>query len=132
MNRVVATLAAVTLLAIAAPARADFCIQLNGGSFSGDLGFFRFKGKLPKATGAIVALRGRGAGLSPVFGTATVAKDGTFVEVGATFFIDGDQGQFDVAFFPPTNTAGSGGGDYGAYGTGDSVTAAIVDCALEP
>lgn len=54
------------------------------------------------------------------------------VELGVSFFIDGDQGQFDVSFFPPTNTSGSGGGAYGAYGTGDAVTAAIVNCAIEP
>lgn len=120
------------LLAVAVPARADFCIQLNGGAFSGDIGFFRFKGGLPKAKGAIVTLKGRAAGLSPAYGTATVAKDGTYVEIGASFFIDGDQGQFDVSFFPPTATSGSGGGAYGAYGTGDALTAAIVDCSLEP
>jgi hypothetical protein len=133
MSRSLAALATpFLLLALAAPVRADFCLQLNGGAFSGDLGFFRFKGKLPKASGAIVALRGRAAGLSPAFGAATVAKDGSFVEVGATFFIDGDQGQFDVSFFPPTATTGSGGGGYGVYGTGTAVTAAVVDCATEP
>ena len=119
-------------LAVATPARADFCIQLSGGPFSGDLGFFRFKGTLPKGKGAVVTLRGRVAGLSPVFGTATVAKDGTFVELGATFFADGTQGQIDVSFFPPTAAAGSGGGDYGAYGAGQAVTANIVACTLEP
>jgi hypothetical protein len=80
---------AALALAMATPARADFCIQLSGGPFSGDLGFFRFKGTLPNGKGAVVTLKGRVAGLSPVFGTATVAKDGTFVEIGATFFADG-------------------------------------------
>jgi hypothetical protein len=122
----------LVLVALALPARADFCLQLNGGAFSGDIGFFRFKGALPKTTGKIAALRGRAAGLSPVFGTATVAKDGTYVEIGATFFIDGVQGQFDVSFLPPTATSGGGAGAYGAYGTGDTVTAAIVNCATEP
>ena len=121
-----------TLAALTPAARADFCIQLNGGSFSGDIGFFRFKGALPKTKGKITALKGRAAGLSPAYGTATVAKDGTYVEIGASFFIDGDQGQFDVSFFPPSATSGSGGGAYGAYGTGDALTAAIVDCATEP
>lgn len=120
------------LLAVAAPARADFCVQLNGGSFSGAIGFLRFKGSVPKVKGSIVTLKGRAAGLSPAYGTATVAKDGTYVELGASFFIDGDQGQFDVSFFPPTATTGSGGGAYGAYGTGDALTAAIVSCTLEP
>ena len=71
-------------------------------------------------------------GSSPVFGTATVGKDGTFVEIGATFFADGTQGQIDVSFFPPTAAAGSGGGDYGAYGVVQAVTANIVACTLEP
>ena len=118
--------------ALTMPARADVCVQLTGGPFSGDLGFFRFKGALPKGTGVVVALKGRVAGLSPVFGTATVAKDGTFVEIGATFFADGTQGQIDVSFFPPTASAGSGGGDYGVYGAGQAVTANIVACTLEP
>jgi hypothetical protein len=119
-------------LAVAMPARADFCVQVAGGPFSGDLGFFRFKGTLPKKKGAVVTLNGRVAGLSPVFGTATVAKDGTFVEIGATFFADGTQGQIDVSFFPPTAASGSGGGDYGAYDAGQAVTAKIVACTLEP
>jgi hypothetical protein len=120
------------LLVVAVPARADFCVQLNGGAFSGDLGFFRFKGALPKAKGAIVTLKGRAAGLSPAYGTAVVAKDGTFVELGVSFFVDGAQGQWVASFFPPTNVSGSGDGAYGAYGTGDSFTAAIVNCSLEP
>jgi hypothetical protein len=114
------------------PARADFCIQLNGGSFGGDLGFFRFTGKLPKKPGRIVPLSGRAAGLDPVYGSATVATDGSYVELGATFFVDADQGQFDVTFAPPTSTQGSGYGDYGQYGTGQSVVADIVACDLEP
>jgi hypothetical protein len=124
--------AGLLLLALGDPARADFCVQVNGGPFSGDLGFFLFKGKLPKAKGAVVALKGRVAGLSPVFGTATVAKDGSFSEIGASFFADAVQGQIDVSFFPPTAATGSGSGDYGTYGTGAPVTAAIVDCATEP
>jgi hypothetical protein len=118
--------------AVAMPARADFCLQVAGGPFSGDLGFFRFSGKRPTKKGVIEQLTGRVAGLSPVFGTATVAKDGTFVEIGATFFADGTQGQIDVSFFPPTSTSGSGGGDYGAYDAGQAVTANIVACTLEP
>jgi hypothetical protein len=51
------------------------------------------------------------AGLSPVFGTATVAKDGSFSEIGAAFFADAVQGQIDVSFFPPTAATGSGFGD---------------------
>jgi hypothetical protein len=124
----VALLAVITTM----PARADFCIQLNGGPFSGDLGFFRFKGQRPIESGKIVTLRGRVAGLSPVFGTAVVAKDGSYLEIGATFFADGEQGQILVAFFPPTNRSGNGSGNYGQYGTGASFTATKVNCAGEP
>jgi hypothetical protein len=120
------------VLAVPVPAWADYCIQLNGAPFSGDLGFFRFKGDFPTASGKIIALRGRVAGLSPVFGTATVAKDGTFTEIGATFFADGVQGQINLAFFPPASNTGSGDGNYGQYGTGASFTATKVNCNQEP
>jgi hypothetical protein len=119
-------------LATALPAQADFCLQLNGGPFSGDLGFFRFKGKMPTIAGKIVTLRGRVAGLSPVFGTATVGTDGSYVELGATFFADAVEGQIDVTFFPPTSDTGSGYGDYGSYDVGSSVDASVVSCGLEP
>src|SRR5262245_11187473 len=105
---------ALALLAVL-PARADTCLQLNGGPFTGDIGFFRFKGDVPTDPGKMVGLKGRAAGLSPVFGAATVPADGSYVEVGATFFIDGDEGQIDLFFSPPTNTTGSGSGDYGQY-----------------
>ncbi|HEX2591144.1 MAG TPA: hypothetical protein VHL34_06595 [Rhizomicrobium sp.] len=118
--------------AMITPARADFCLQLNGGSFSGDLGFFRFKGDVPTTAGTIMPLTGRVAGLSPVFGTAVVAKDGTYVEIGATFFADAEQGQIDVTIFPPTGKNGSGYGDYGSYGTGSSVTVKKAACKNEP
>jgi hypothetical protein len=124
--------AAIAFFGMATPSFADYCVQLNGGSFSGDIGFFRFPGKAPKKAGAIAPLTGRAAGLSPVFGTATVAKDGSFLELGVTFFIDGVEGQFDVEFFPPTAKAGSGSGSYGVYGVSDSVDATIVDCTTEP
>jgi hypothetical protein len=120
-------------LATAVPARADFCMQLDGGSFSGDLGFFRFTGKMPTKAGKIVTLSGRVAGLDPVFGTAVVADDSSYVEIGATFFADSDQGQIDVTFLPPKYKTGSGYGNYGEYGTGGgSFDASIVNCALEP
>lgn len=131
---VVLACTAVPIFAFVAsvPARADFCMQLNGGSFTGDIGFFRFTGKMPKKPGQIVTLAGRAAGLDPVYGSATVATDGSYVEIGATFFIDADQGQIDVTFFPPKSQTGSGYGDYGEYGTGQSFDAAIVACDLEP
>ena len=70
-------------LCLATPASADFCLQMSGG-LSGDLGFFRFRGKLPKKAGNIEALHGRVAGLSPAFGTAIRAKDDSYTEVGAS------------------------------------------------
>lgn len=119
-------------LAAATPASADFCLQLSG-ALSGDLGFFRFKGPLHTTPpGAIQALTGRVAGLSPAFGASTVAKDGSFVEFGVTFFADATQGQFDVFLSPPQFTAGSGFADYGTYGVNSAVSAAVVSCGLEP
>jgi hypothetical protein len=127
-----ASLLAIPLFAAPSPARADFCIQVSGGPFSGDLGFFRFRGDLPVAPGTIRALRGRVAGMSPVFGTATVTKDGKALEIGATFFADAEQGQIDIGFAPPRARAGDGNGDYGAFGTGQSLTATKVRCSSEP
>src|SRR6185295_12518472 len=125
-------LAVAGLVAMITPARADFCLQLDGGPFSGDLGFFRFKDDMPSTAGAITQLKGRVAGLGPVFGTAVVAKDGTYVEIGATFFVDSEQGQIDFALSPPTSKTGTGRGAYGAYGTGDSFTVKKVSCSNEP
>jgi hypothetical protein len=119
-------------LLISTPAAADYCFQLNGGSFSGDLGFFRFKGKRPTKKGAVVQLTGRVAGLSPVYGTATVGKDGSFAEIAATFVADGVEGQIDLQFFPPSASSGSGTGDYGTYGLETSFTVNVVDCSGEP
>jgi hypothetical protein len=128
-----AGLVAVAMTAAgAAPAAADFCIQLTGGSFSDDIGFFRFKGSMPSDDGAIETLKGRAAGLSPVFGTAVVADDGSFVELAATFFIDAVQGQFDIAFSPPDSKKGAGGASLGEYGLGDAVKAKVVSCSKEP
>jgi hypothetical protein len=126
------TLAMAATLGVAAPASADFCMQLTGGSFSGDLGFFRFSGKRPTKKGSIVQLKGRVAGLSPVFGTAVVTKDGVSAEYAATFFADAEEGQFDVVFGPPKSTSGSGYASYGLYNVSDAVTADIVSCGGEP
>jgi hypothetical protein len=129
---------AITLWATviaAAPASADFCIRLSGGPFSGDIGFFRFTGVLPTKVGKMKALAGRAAGLSPVFGSATVVslgRESTQVEIGATFFIDATQGQFDVFLSGPTFTSGSGYGSYGQYGVNSSVSVSVVNCATEP
>lgn len=123
---------AATALMTVLPAHADFCVQLNGGSFSGDLGFFRFRGPLPTTAGYIVALRGRAAGLDPAFGTAVVARDGSYVELGVTFFVDASEGQFDVWFFPPGTRSGSGYANYGEYDVNQDVTATLVGCGHEP
>lgn len=125
---------AVPLTFASDPAQADFCIQVTGGSFSGDIGFFRFRGDLPTGTGTIHTLRGRVAGLGPVFGTAIVRKSGGVktLEIGATFFADATQGQINIGFSPPVAANGSGNGAYGDYGTGDSLTASKVACATEP
>ena len=125
-------LVVLTTSLVATPAAADYCFQLNGGPFSGDLGFFRFKGKRPTKKGAVQQLTGRVAGLSPVYGTATVGKDGSFAEFAATFVADGVQGQIDVQFFPPSASSGSGTGDYGVYGLGTSFSANVVNCSAEP
>lgn len=127
-----ATVAASMFLVAAIPARADTCMRLNGDAFSGDIGFFRFAGDLPTHHGDMVALQGRAAGVSPVWGSAVVAKDGSYLELGAMFFIDGVQGQIDVTFVPPRSKSGSGSGDYGQYGNGSNFTATIVKCVQEP
>jgi len=118
-------------LCVATPAAADFCLQMSG-ELSGDLGFFRFRGVLPKKNGQTDSLRGRVAGLSPVFGAAARAKDGTFIEIGATFFADGEQGQFDIFLDPPGFTTGDGGAEYGSYGVSNAVMVVVVNCELEP
>lgn len=125
---------AAPLVLASAPAHADFCIQVTGTSISGDIGFFRFRGDLPTAAGTIQTVRGRVAGLGPVFGTAVVTKSGGVktLEIGATFFADATQGQIDIAFSPPGAANGSGNGAYGDYGTGDGLTASKVACATEP
>ena len=128
----VLALSLLTVGVMTAHASTDYCFQLSGGPFSGDLGFFRFKGKRPVSSGQVATLSGRVAGLSPVFGTATVAKDGSFAEFGVTFFADADEVQFDISFFPPPSSSGSGYGDYGDYGTSVSVTVTVVSCTLEP
>ena len=128
-------LAAAALLALsAAPASADFCLQLNGGDFSGAIGFFRFDGPLPPGPAdSMVPVAGRAAGTGePVFGGAVINPDGTSFQLGATFFIDNVQGQFSLGISSVTKQ-GSGHGRYGEYGIGgSSVQAKIVNCSKEP
>src|SRR5260370_5206418 len=121
-------LVVLTSSLVPTPAAADYCFQLNGGPFSGDLGFFRLKGKRPTKKGTVVQLTGRVAGPSPVYGTATVGKDGSFAEIAATFVPDGVEGQIDLQFFPPSASSGSRTGHYSTYGHRTSRTANIVDC----
>jgi hypothetical protein len=131
-GRVVFTAVLLATVLAATPVLADWCLQLNGGPFSGDLGFFRFRGGLPKKAGKIVQLTGRAAGLSPAFGAATVAKDGSNVEVAVTFFADAVQGQFDIWLWGPGFLSGDGYGSYGVYGVSSSVNASVVTCRGEP
>jgi hypothetical protein len=117
-------------------ASADTCIQISGAScdLSGALGFFRFKHKLPKKSKKFVPLHGRACSVGPAFGTAVVDSDEMGVELGATFFCDAVQGQFDI-WFPvgaKVGDAGSGYASYGRYDVLSSCDAEIVDCALEP
>ena len=131
-NLLGAGILAILMLAAATPAHADYCVRLAGGSFSGDIGFFRIAGARPTSAGSMTPITGRAAGLSPVFGTAVVGKDGSYTEMGATFFIDATQGQFDISFSPPSATSGSGYASYGDYGVNTGVTAKIVRCGAEP
>jgi hypothetical protein len=117
-------------------ASADICIQISGPTcdLSGDLGFFRFNRKLPKNAKKFVALHGRACGEGPAFGTAVVDSEGKGIEVGATFFCDAGQGQFDI-WFPLGSKIGDTGSGYASYGVYDvlsSCDAELVDCALEP
>lgn len=130
-----AATAATALLALSsAPAAADFCLQLNGGDFSGAIGFFRFDGPLPPGPAdSMVPVAGRAAGTGePVFGGAVINADGTSFQLGATFFIDNVQGQFSLGVSSVTKT-GSGHGHYGQYDlSGTSVQVKIVNCNKEP
>lgn len=127
--------ASLTLLALsAAPASADFCLQLNGGDFSGDIGFFRIAGPLPPGpANSMVPVAGRAAGTGePVFGGAVINSDGISFQLGATFFIDNVQGQFSLGVSSETKK-GSGHGRYGEYGIGgSSFQVKIVNCNKEP
>jgi hypothetical protein len=123
---------ALLVLAAATPAQADYCIRLSGGSFSGDLGFFRFQGTRPTAAGVMQTVRGRVAGLGPFSGSAIVTKNGKTLEIGATFFVDASEGQFDISFSPPGARTGGGYANYGAYDVNQSVVAKSVSCANEP
>jgi hypothetical protein len=123
--------AIITAFALASPVRADWCLQV-GQPLGGALGFFRFVGPRPTAHGTIVPLTGRVAGMSPAFGTATVYKDGSGLELGVTFFADATEGQFDITLSPPLFRKGDGFASYGAYGVNRHATAKVVSCSQEP
>ena len=123
--------AIISALTLTSPVMADWCLQV-GQPLGGALGFFRFIGPRPTARGTITPLTGRVAGMSPAFGTATVYKDGSGLELGVTFFADAAEGQFDITLFPPRFRTGSGRASYGAYGVNRHTTAKVVACSQEP
>ncbi len=130
-KKIVCLSAILAATLIAGPVRADWCLQLNG-EISSALGFFRFTGARPTQAGKIVPLTGRVAGLGPAYGTATVQKDGSTVELGVTFWADAEEGQFDVWLRGPRFNKGDGYAGYGQYGTTGDVTAKVVACKDEP
>jgi hypothetical protein len=123
--------ATLAMLVIASPVYADWCLQLSDG-LSGSIGFFRFVGAKPTTKGSITPLTARASGYSPAFGTATVRKDGSTLELGVTFFSDSVQGQFNVYLEAPGFTTGFGYGSYGEYGVNSPVGAKVVSCRKEP
>lgn len=129
------------LFGITAPAAADWCVLLSGPDvgfpFASQTLFVRFRGPMPKKPGKIYPLSGRidGGDGEPLFGTATVDKSGGQIKVGATFFLDAEQGQLWMAMDAPFTSGvfGYGYGDYQSYGTGGSSgEGTVVDCATEP
>jgi hypothetical protein len=130
-------------LLIAAPvaARADWCLNLTGSTtsfpFPSSGLFVHFKGYLPKRPGQMVPLTGRidGRNGGPVFGTAVVHRDGSQIEIAATFFEDAMPGQFWMAMDAPFTSGvfGYGYGDYQTYGVnGSSGQGTVVSCSAEP
>ena len=111
---------------MASPTLADWCMRL-GSQFPGDDGFFRFKGKFPTKAGKIKTLRGRVAGISPVYGAATVYKDKSGVEIGASFFLDGFLDHLNITFWGPGFDTGTG-----SVGSTSVNDATIVKCSGEP
>lgn len=142
MKRIVLIACGCALLsAIARPVAADWCVSLGGATidfpFSTQALFVRFKGSMPKKAGKIYPLNGRigGGDGEPVFGTATVDKSGAQMKVGASFFLDAEQGQFWMAMDAPFTSGvfGYGYGDYQSYGvSGSTGQGTVVDCGTEP
>ncbi len=148
MRRIATALFTVLLLSGSAyPAAADWCVSLSTSSGPWTFPFpalpqppmfVHFKGGMPKKPGGIYHLAGRIGGYNggePVFGTAIVAKDGSQIRVGATYFLDAEQGQFWLAMDAPftSGTFGYGYGDYQNYGTeGANGEGTVVSCTTEP
>ena len=132
-------LATLVALAMAAPARADFCIQLSE-NLSGSLGFLQFKGGIPKKQGKFVTLtgrRGNAGDQGPAYGGASVLDDGSCMTLSVHFEADGDPGEVILQFCPPapatTSTLGvgsvaSGQSTYGTTPAWSSETGTIVSC----
>ena len=119
-----------------APASArDMCLQFSGQDcdFTGQAGFFRFKGKLPRNKKKFVPVHGRNAGITGVYGTATMDTEESMISLTASFTQDAVFGTIDV-FIDPANLNGThfGSSSYGDIGLGQSCDVDIVDCDLEP
>lgn len=116
------------LAAGAAPALAATCIQVTGEGV--DL-FFQFKGKLPQKPNSFQQLSGRFNGFGPAYGAASVAQDGSFVEIAGGFASGGTVfGLINVGFAPPKSKVGGGGVVIDNVLT--PVEATIVSCRKEP
>ncbi|HYC00719.1 MAG TPA: hypothetical protein VEC57_16420 [Candidatus Limnocylindrales bacterium] len=142
MKKILSVVASAALsAAVLAPASAlagDFCLQFSGGScdLSGDLGFFRFSGKLPKKAKKSEGLHGRACGTGVVQGAAAVNAEGTVINIHATFNCDATNGNINATLNPETAaTLGSvhtGDANYGSFDVGSDCVVTVVDCASEP
>ncbi len=141
IKRMLSGLAAAALsFAVLAPTTAkaaDLCLQFDGlyCSLSGDLGFFRFSGKLPKTKWKSEGLHGRSCKYGAVQAAASMNTDGTFINIHGTFNCDAVNGTINAEIRVATGTAigsvHSGRSSYGDFDAGPSCTVTIVDCATE-
>jgi hypothetical protein len=136
----VAFTSAVLLLDPVPAAAKDLCLQLstaNGNSdcdFTGQAGFFRFsRARLPKNPKRAVALHGRNAGITGVYGTMVMGTDLSSVSLVASFTTDAVFGTIDL-FIDHTNLGGDhwGYSSYGDVSLNHGCNVKIVDYALEP
>ena len=142
IKRMLSGLAAAALsFAVLAPTTAkaaDFCLQFDGEdcSLSGDLGFFRFSGKLPKTKWKSEGLHGRSCkGVGAVQAGAAMNTVGTLIKIHGTFECDAVNGtinaEIDVATGTAIGSVHSGRGSFGDFNPGPSCTVTIVNCADE-